>query len=275
MKIAYLGYDVLYPCLPALEAAGCQVLEVFTCDTDDQFEFHEKVAAFAGDRNIPCRLRPITLEDIHRLKALGCQAIFCAAYFYKVPIDHSLPIVNVHPSLLPEGRGAWPIPSAILLELPRSGISLHKMEPQIDTGDVLIQEAFPIRETDNLQTLTEAACRIAPALCARVARDFAFYWNHAVPQTGGSFWPYPQKPDYTITPATPPAQTRRILRAFYGFDCYLQAAPGSEICVICGEFLPLEHTLPFGTATTDPAGRSGYAVTGGIVLTPARYLETP
>ena len=42
MKIAYLGYDVLYPCLLALESAGCTVMELFTCKTDNVYEFNTK-----------------------------------------------------------------------------------------------------------------------------------------------------------------------------------------------------------------------------------------
>lgn len=273
MKIAYLGYDALFPCLLALEAAGCTVLEVFTCDTDNIYEFNEKVIIFAEQRNLPCHVRRITLEDVHRLKDAGCQAIFCAGYFYKVPIDHSLPIVNVHPSLLPIGRGAWPMPVTILRNLSQSGVSLHKMENVLDAGDILIQQAFPVMPRENLETMTQTICEIAAQLCVRVANQFEFYWNNAIPQLFYEYWDYPQKQDYTITLNTQPEETERILRAFYGFDCYLQLDENSEICVVKGEFFPIHHTLPFGSHVEDESGRCGYAVTGGMVLMPAPERE--
>lgn len=266
MKIAYLGYDALYPCLLALESAGCTVMEVFTCDTDNVYEFNAKVTAFARTRNLPCNIKRITLADIHRLKGRGCQVIFCAGYFHKVPIDHSLPIVNIHPSLLPVGRGAWPMPVVLLRGMTQSGVTLHKMENELDAGDILIQQAFPVTQKDNLETMTKTICEIAVQLCIRVTRQFEYYWNHAVPQGAYEYWECPQKSDYTITLNTTPEETERILRAFYGFDCYLQLDENSEICIVRGEFFPLQHSMPFGYPVVLGPSRKGYAVSGGIVL---------
>ena len=273
MNIAYLGYDALYPCLEALEAAGCTIMEVFTCDTDNTYEFNTRITAFARQRNIPCHIDRITLDDIHGLKSKGCQAVFCAGYFHKVPVDHSLPIVNVHPSLLPVGRGAWPMPVVILRQLTQSGVTLHKMENELDAGEILIQQAFPVTPQDNLETMTETICEIAAQLCARVVPQFEHYWNNATEQGAYEYWDYPQKCDYTITLHTQPSETEKILRAFYGFDCYLQQEDHSEICIVKGEFLPTHHTLPFGALVTTEPNRRGYAVTGGIVWEPVYERE--
>lgn len=268
MKIAYLGYDVLYPCLTALEAAGCSVMEIFTCKTDNLYEFNLKVSAFAERRNIPCHIERITLDDIHRLKDAGCQAIFCAGYFYKVPVDRSLPIVNVHPAMLPIGRGAWPMPVVIMRGLTQSGVTLHKMEKELDAGDILLQRAFPVTQQDNLETLTETVCEIASSLCARIVANFDEYWDGATPQGDCyEYWACPQKEDYTITQNTPPNEAEKILRAFYGFDCYIRLPDNSEICVSRAEFLKMEHTLPFGSLT-EIKDRKGYAATGGVILEP-------
>ena len=137
MRIAYLGYDLLSPCLTALAESGCEVAAVFSFPTDNQYEFNRDLRAFAKAHDVPFTEKRITLEDIHRLKAAGCEAVFCAGYVYRVPVDHSLPIVNVHPALLPVGRGAWPMPVTILRGLDVSGVTLHRMEPELDVGDVL------------------------------------------------------------------------------------------------------------------------------------------
>ena len=266
MKIAYLGYDVLYPCLTALEKAGCTIGEIFTCETDGVFEFNSKVCAFAKEHGIPCRSKKITLEDIHRLRDEGYEAIFCAGYFFKVPIDHSLPIINVHPAMLPIGRGAWPMPVAILRGLPTLGVTLHKMEKEFDAGDILIQKAFPIGERDNLETVTEKICSLAQELIAKLIADFDRYWLNATPQGDSEYWDFHQKSDYTITENTTPKEADAILRAFYGFDCYLKKDDDTEICVIKGEFLPQEHSMAFATEFIAQDNRKGYAVSGGIIL---------
>ena len=38
--------------------------------------------------------------------------------------------------------------------------------------------------------------------------------------------------------------------------------------MVKGEFLPMQHTVPFGDLTDIVPGRKGYAVQGGIVLEP-------
>lgn len=50
-------------------------------------------------------------------------------------------IINLHPSLLPIGRGADPIPWSIIGQR-KQGITIHIIESGLDTGDILFQKAF-------------------------------------------------------------------------------------------------------------------------------------
>lgn len=267
MRIAYLGYDLLYPCLTALVDSGCEVMEVFSFPTDDEFEFNRDVRGFAQTRGLPFTTKRITLDDIHRLKGAGCEAIFCAGYIYKVPVDHSLPIVNVHPALLPIGRGAWPMPVTILRGLTVSGVTIHKMEAELDTGDILLQQAYPVGPEDTLETMTAAIRQIGGELCRELMKDFSAYWAAARPQGEGEYWACPTKADCTITCDTPPEQTERILRAFYGFDCYL-STPAGERRIIKGCFQPMAHDRSFGEVDAGADSRRLYYVQGGIISEP-------
>ena len=62
----------------------------------------------------------------------------------------------------------------------------------------------------------------------------------------------------------PPQETERILRAFFGFDCYLKTKE-AEYRIVRGLFRPERHTLPFGTVRTRKDGRRIYAVQGGVI----------
>ncbi len=266
MRIAYLGYDMLSPCLTALADSGCQVVGVYSFPTDNVYEFNREVRAFAEARGIPFTEKRITLEEIHRLKDAGCQAIFCAGYIYKVPVDHSIPIVNVHPALLPVGRGAWPMPVVILRGLDVSGVTLHRMEPELDVGDILLQEAFPVGPEDTLETMTAQIRRVGAKLCRQVMTDLPGYWAAARPQGEGEYWQEPTEADRTITPDTLPEEVDRILRAFLGFDCYLRMEAGDRL-VVGGRFRPMEHNRPFGAEEALPGGGMRYYVRGGAVET--------
>ena len=50
--------------------------------------------------------------------------------------------INVHLSLLPRWRGAAPIEHALLAGDTKSGISIIKISPKLDAGDILMQESF-------------------------------------------------------------------------------------------------------------------------------------
>lgn len=61
-------------------------------------------------------------------------------------------VVNLHPSLLPFGRGSYPATWAIWEETPYGG-SAHRMVESIDAGPILAQREVPIEETDTSSSL--------------------------------------------------------------------------------------------------------------------------
>ncbi len=82
------------------------------------------------------------------LGALGAEVIVVAAYGQILPqsiLDGpKFGCVNVHSSLLPKYRGAAPIQWAMLNHERETGVSIMKIAPGLDTGDVLSQRATPI-----------------------------------------------------------------------------------------------------------------------------------
>ncbi len=67
-------------------------------------------------------------------------------------------IVNLHPSLLPDLRGAAPVNWAIMLGYRRSGLTTFVISEELDAGDVLLQEEFEIGPDE---TAGEVFSRIA------------------------------------------------------------------------------------------------------------------
>ena len=59
-----------------------------------------------------------------------------------------LGIVNIHPSLLPEFRGPVPTAWAILNDKKITGVTIHKIEKEIDTGDIYAQSKFKIGKNE-------------------------------------------------------------------------------------------------------------------------------
>ncbi len=55
-------------------------------------------------------------------------------------------ILNIHPSLLPKFRGATPVQSAILSNEVKTGVTLIKIDNQIDHGSIISQKEYEIKK---------------------------------------------------------------------------------------------------------------------------------
>jgi methionyl-tRNA formyltransferase len=64
-------------------------------------------------------------------------------------------IINVHPSLLPKYRGPTPVQTAILQDDKITGVSIIKLDKEIDHGPILGQIQERILNTDTAETLYE------------------------------------------------------------------------------------------------------------------------
>ena len=164
MKIAYIGIDLFFDALLHLEELGCEIAEIFTCNTDNVTEFNVKILEFADIHNIHCKTERITREDIERLKDKGCDFAVCAGYYFRIPADSDFPVVNIHPSLLPIGRGSWPMPQTILRGMEKSGVTIHKIAEGFDTGDVLLQREFALEKNETLVSFMEKVYALLPEM---------------------------------------------------------------------------------------------------------------
>lgn len=117
---------------------------------------------------------PATLAAIQALAPdLGVSLYF--GYILRRPLLDSFPrgVVNLHPSLLPHGRGAYPNVWAIVEGTP-AGATLHWVDEGVDTGDIAAQREVPVDAWDTGETLyrklNDAAIRLFrdswPALAA-------------------------------------------------------------------------------------------------------------
>ena len=79
--------------------------------------------------------------------------------------------LNVHTSLLPKYRGAAPIQWAILNGDSDTGVTIMKMDPGLDTGDILAQRATPIQPADNAQTLHDRLAQLGAELLVQTIPD--------------------------------------------------------------------------------------------------------
>ncbi len=82
--------------------------------------------------------------------------------------------INLHPSMLPEYRGPAPLFWTFYDGCEETGLTLHRIAPGEDDGDILLQERIPlpigIRGEELLDDLAERAARLASMGVAGLAR---------------------------------------------------------------------------------------------------------
>ena len=221
MKIAFAGFDLMAPALEAL-VQNNELLRLFTCRVDGVYETNDRVIALAKGLNVPYTLDRITKHDVEQLLNDGCELLISAGYYYLIPIDDRLPMVNIHPSLLPYGRGAWPMPLAILDGLTESGVTVHKTEKSFDTGDILLKERFTLADDETLTSFMDKVNARLPAMMHQLTADFDTLWQNATPQGEGEYQQQPDPERYVLTPKDTVKYADKVLRAFFGFPCYYQ-----------------------------------------------------
>lgn len=99
------------------------------------------------------------------MRAYEPDVALCYGYPWRIPIEAlevpRLGSANHHPALLPRHRG--PIPFAWAFREGDSvfGVTWHRMDAELDTGNILAQTTAPLLDTDT--TITDFAPRVAEA----------------------------------------------------------------------------------------------------------------
>ena len=78
--------------------------------------------------------------------------------------------INVHPSLLPRWRGPAPIQAAILHGDAEAGVCVQRVALEMDSGEILARERFPLSVRETALSLAETAAEKGAALVSAVIR---------------------------------------------------------------------------------------------------------
>ena len=92
--------------------------------------------------------------------------------------------VNSHPGLLPRLRGSASVGWALYKDLPQ-GATVHFVDPEIDTGDIIVSQQLPVFREDSYESLNYRIAILAGELMADSLKAIA---SGKVPRT-------PQDPD--------------------------------------------------------------------------------
>ncbi len=98
-----------------------------------------------------------TSEGVAQLREMLPDLLVVAAYGQilsrEVLTIPTLGTINVHASLLPKYRGAAPVAYAILNGEKQTGVTIIKVTPGLDSGDIILQESRAIHADDTTGSL--------------------------------------------------------------------------------------------------------------------------
>ena len=115
-------------------------------------------------------------ESIARLTPLSPDFLVVVAYGQILPASvldiPRLGAINVHASLLPRWRGAAPVAHAILAGDQETGVTIMKMDEQLDHGPILAVRATPIGEHEDAAELTARVAEMGAELLVETLANF-------------------------------------------------------------------------------------------------------
>ncbi|HTN08198.1 methionyl-tRNA formyltransferase [Agriterribacter sp.] len=158
LRLVFMGTpEFAVASLDALVRAGYLIVAVVTAPDKPAGRgmklTESAVKKYAAEKGLKI-LQPVKLKDplfVEELRSLEPDIQIVVAFRMLPEIVWNMPpmgTVNVHGSLLPQYRGAAPINWAVINGEKETGVTTFKLQHEIDTGNILLQESFTIGDDE-------------------------------------------------------------------------------------------------------------------------------
>ena len=183
LRIVFMGTpEFAVASLDTLVKAECNIVGVITAPDKPAGRGmtlqQSAVKKYAVENNLHI-LQPEKLKNpdfLEELKSLQADLQIVVAFRMLPELVWNMPpmgSVNLHGSLLPQYRGAAPINWAVINGEEQTGVTTFKLKHEIDTGDILLQESFPIAENDTAGDVHDTMKEIGANLLVKTVKGLA------------------------------------------------------------------------------------------------------
>ncbi len=171
MRVAAFGYQTWgYKTLRALIDLDHDVVLAVTHPASEHSYkaiWSDSVEQLARDHGIPVHLTErVDAETIDLVKRAEPDVIVVNSWYTRMPPElYALPphgTLNLHDSLLPKFTGFSPVLWALISGETEFGLTVHRMDDGLDTGDILIQRPLPIGPADTGTELVMRGMALIP-----------------------------------------------------------------------------------------------------------------
>lgn len=183
LRLVFMGTpEFAVASLDALYQGGCNIVGVITAPDKPagrgmQLQ-QSAVKKYAVEKELNV-LQPEKLKNpgfLEELKALNADLFIVVAFRMLPEAVWNMPplgTINLHGSLLPHYRGAAPINWAVINGEKETGVTTFKLKHEIDTGNILLQDKFPIAENATAGEVHDQMMHIGAQLLLKTVKGLA------------------------------------------------------------------------------------------------------
>lgn len=218
-----------------LEAGYIPELVVVNIPRTGELVWYPSLAELATINEIPVIRANIVAgkQDILEKIKYFNPDLFVVSSFRNILDSHLLDIpkkgsINLHMAPLPKYRGAHPENWAIINGERWMGYTVHYLDEDVDTGDIIAKDHVPILPEDDVMSLTYKLAETGPKLLVRVLKALENGTAERTPQdeNESSYYP-PRKPIDGLVDWSKPALeihnlVRALVRPYPGAFSYLR-----------------------------------------------------
>lgn len=255
LKIVFVGMpDMALVCLSRLLEENFNIVAVVPPKkTHETYNYFKEFVKYRNLNLIDFENSCNEYDCIKQIEKLNADIGVVCSYNYKLSKEFlattKMGYINSHPSKLPHYRGAAPYFHVIKNGEKTSAITLHFMDENFDTGDIIYQKEFELMPHETMGTIfNRTNFMIADGLVEilsnlekkeeliKIPQDKEGYYVDA-PKVNGEFRIRWNSPAYEI---------ERLIRAcnpFYNAFSYFR---GVNLKIIKASVIEKEHKLKFG-----------------------------
>jgi methionyl-tRNA formyltransferase len=173
---------------------------------------------------------------LQRIRSARPEAAALCAFgqLIREPLLTELPMLNVHPSLLPRWRGAAPIERAIMAGDARTGASVMRVSAGLDSGPLALREEAAIGPEDDFEALSAKLAALGGELLVG-ALDLSAEGRLELEEQDQGEATYAEKiepAERRLDPSRPAVELARVVRALRPhIGAYLEISGGGRLGV--------------------------------------------
>ncbi len=286
LRIVFFGTpDFAVGCLKGLVDAGAHIVAVVTmldkpAGRGQQLQA-SAVKQYAAAQGIPV-LQPEKMKApdfLEALRSFHADLQVVVAFRMMPEVVWNMPpmgTINVHGSLLPQYRGAAPINWAIINGEAETGVTTFKLQHEIDTGDILLQQSVPILAVDNAGSMHDKLMVAGAELLVRTIKGLADGSLKEMPQNNISTLksaPKIFKENLAIDWNKSVTEIDNFIRGMSPYPAAFTTLGGKQIKIYKVHYQQEATTLTPGIHETDKATYLRYAAKDGWIYVDELQME--